>query len=48
MPRKPRGASRQPELFERSKRPTIPIDPSHRLVLLKTEQHARVQGRAAA
>ena len=37
MPRKPRGASRQPELFERSKRPTIPIDPNHRLVLLTDE-----------
>jgi len=37
MPRKPHGASRQPELIERSKRPTIPIDPNHRLVLLTDE-----------
>ncbi len=36
--RKPaRGGNRQPELFERSKRPTIPIDPKHRLVLLTDE-----------
>jgi len=33
----PRGGSRQPDLFPRSKRPTIPIDPSHRLVLLTEE-----------
>ena len=36
MQRKPPG-SRQPELFERSKRPTIPIDLNHRLVLLTDE-----------
>jgi Transposase domain (DUF772) len=29
-----RGGSRQPELFPRSKRPTIAIEPTHRLVLL--------------
>lgn len=32
MSKKPRGGSRQPELFPRSKRPTIPIEPNHRLV----------------
>ena len=37
MPKKPPGGSRQPELFARSKRPTIPIDPNHRLVLLTDE-----------
>ncbi len=37
MPKKPRGVSRQPELFELSKRPTIPINPNHRLVLLTDE-----------
>jgi hypothetical protein len=29
-----RGGSRQPELFARSKRPTIPIEENHRLVVL--------------
>ena len=29
-----RGGSRQPELFGRSKRPTIPIEEDHRLVKL--------------
>ena len=48
MPKKPHGASRQAEMFERSKRPTIPIDPNHRLVLLTdetdwTELEARVE-----
>src|SRR5207237_380254 len=31
---RPGGASRQPELFPRSKRPTIPIEENHRLVLM--------------
>ncbi|HTP49436.1 MAG TPA: transposase [Anaeromyxobacteraceae bacterium] len=31
------SASRQPDLIPRSKRPTIPIDPNHRLVLLADE-----------
>ena len=34
MPKSPRGGSRQPELFPRSKRPTVPIDEKHRLVQL--------------
>jgi IS5 family transposase len=34
MSRKRSGGSRQPELFARSTRPTIPIEPNHRLVLL--------------
>ena len=34
MPKSPRGGSRQPELFPRSKRPTVPIDENHRLVQL--------------
>jgi len=37
MGKQARGGSRQPDLFPRSKRPTIPIDPSHRLVLLTEE-----------
>lgn len=37
MGNKPRGGSRQPELFPRSKTPTIPIEPNHRLVLLTDE-----------
>jgi len=37
MPKKPGGRSRQPELIERSKRPTIPIAPDHRLVVLTDE-----------
>lgn len=32
---KPRGGSRQPELFPRSKRPTISVDPMHRLAVLE-------------
>jgi hypothetical protein len=32
---KPRGGSRQPELFLRSKRPTISVDPMHRLAVLE-------------
>ncbi len=32
-----RGGSRQPELFERSKRPTVPIAENHRLVILTDE-----------
>ena len=32
--KKPKPASRQPELFPRSMLPTIPIEPNHRLVLL--------------
>ena len=34
MPKPSRGASRQAELFPRSKRPTIPIEENHRLVLM--------------
>jgi IS5 family transposase len=34
MPSKPRGGSRQVELFARSKRPTIAIEENHRLVVL--------------
>jgi IS5 family transposase len=34
MPSKPRGGSRQVELFARSKRPTIAIQENHRLVVL--------------
>lgn len=34
MRKTPRGGSRQPELFPRSKRPTIPIEENHRLVQL--------------
>lgn len=37
MSKKPRGGSRQPELFPRSKKPSIPIEPNHRLVLLTDE-----------
>ena len=37
MSKKTRGGSRQPELFGRSKSPTIPIEPNHRLVLLTDE-----------
>ena len=37
MPKKRGGGSRQPELIERSKRTTIPIDPHHRLVVLTDE-----------
>jgi len=37
MGKQARGGSRQPDLFPRSKRPTIPIDPNHRLVLLTEE-----------
>ncbi len=37
MSKKPRGGSRQPELFPRSKTPTMPIEPNHRLVLLTDE-----------
>ena len=42
------GGSRQPELFARSKSPTIPIEPNHRLVLLTdqtdwTELEERVE-----
>jgi len=48
MSKKTRGGSRQPELFGRSKSPTIPIEPNHRLVLLTdetdwTELEARVE-----
>src|SRR5687768_11390779 len=34
MPRGNRGASRQAELFPRSRRPTIAIEENHRLVLM--------------
>ena len=34
MAKQTRGGSRQPELFSRSKRPTIPIEENHRLVQL--------------
>lgn len=34
MSKRPGGASRQAELFPRSKRPTIPIEENHRLVLM--------------
>jgi len=37
MPKRAGGRSRQPDLIERSKRPTIPIDPNHRLVVLTDE-----------
>lgn len=37
MSKKPRGGSRQPELFPRSKTPRIPIEPNHRLLLLTDE-----------
>jgi hypothetical protein len=37
MSKQARSGSRQPELFARSKRPTIPIEPNHRLVLLTDE-----------
>jgi len=37
MSEKARGRSRQPDLFPRSRRPTIPIDPNHRLVVLTEE-----------
>ena len=48
MSKKPRGGSRQPELFPRSKRPTIPIEENHRLVELAdsldwTELEARAE-----
>lgn len=48
MTKKPRGGSRQPELFPRSKRPTIPIEENHRLVELAdsldwTELEARAE-----
>ena len=48
MSKSQRGGSRQPELFPRSKRPTIPIDPNHRLVQLTdrldwTELEARAE-----
>jgi hypothetical protein len=34
MPKTPSGGSRQADLFPRSKRPTIPIEENHRLVLM--------------
>src|SRR6266545_7883607 len=37
MSKRPRGGSRQPELFGSSKRPTVPIESNHRLVLLTDE-----------
>ncbi|HET6410853.1 MAG TPA: transposase [Anaeromyxobacter sp.] len=37
MPKKRGSGSRQSDLIERSKRPTIPIDPNHRLVVLTDE-----------
>lgn len=37
MSKKPRGGSRQPELFPRSKCPTIPIADNHRLVVMADE-----------
>jgi hypothetical protein len=37
MAKKAHGASRQADLFPRSRRPTIPIEPNHRLVLLTEE-----------
>jgi IS5 family transposase len=37
MSKKPRRGSRQPDLIPRSKTPTIPIEPNHRLVLLTDE-----------
>lgn len=37
MSRRARGGRRQPELFPRSKRPTIPIEDNHRLVVLTDE-----------
>jgi transposase, IS5 family len=37
MRKKPGGGSRQPDLFSRSKRPTIPIEENHRLVVLTEE-----------
>jgi len=37
MNKRPRGGSRQPELFARSKCPTIPIDENHRLVVMTDE-----------
>ena len=48
MSKKPRGGNRQPELFPRSKRPTIPIEENHRLVELAdsldwTELEARAE-----
>ncbi len=48
MSKKPRSGSRQPELFPRSKRPTIPIEENHRLVELAdsldwTELEARAE-----
>lgn len=48
MSKKPRGGSRQPDLIPRSKTPTIPIEPNHRLVLLTdhtdwTELEARAE-----
>ena len=48
MSKSPHSNSRQPELFPRSKQPTIPIDPNHRLVHLTdrldwTELEARAE-----
>ncbi|HVP67842.1 MAG TPA: transposase [Anaeromyxobacteraceae bacterium] len=37
MSKKARSQNRQPELFLRSKRPTVPIEENHRLVLLTDE-----------
>jgi hypothetical protein len=37
MPARKRGGSRQSQLIPFSKRPTIPIDANHRLVLLAEE-----------
>ena len=34
MPKSQHGGSRQPELFPRSKRPTVPVEENHRLVQL--------------
>lgn len=48
MSKKPRGGSRQPDLFPRSKTPRIPIEENHRLLLLTdqtdwTELEARAE-----
>lgn len=53
MSKKTRGGSRQPDLFPRSKRPTIPIEPNHRLVELAdaldwTELEVRAEAIRAA
>jgi len=53
MPKSPRGGSRQPELFPRSKRPTVPIEENHRLVQLAdrldwTEMEVRAEELRAA